>query len=103
MPVMLRFGHSEKLLDALLGLTEIFRLVSYTEHIPYALLNLAHGAIDLANQFGSFAFCGSSRLLFTTSHRIPQAIMQVSQPVHELPEDKMVNLCVRMIRPYHLA
>jgi hypothetical protein len=67
MPVMLRFGHGEKLLDAFLGLSKIFRLVSYQEHVPYALLNLAHGAIDLANQFGSFAFCGSSRLLFTAS------------------------------------
>ena len=88
MPVILRFGHSEKLLDALLGQTEILRLVSYAEHIPYALLNLAYGATDLANQFGSFPFCGSCPLLFTASHRIPQAIMQVSQPVHELPEDK---------------
>jgi hypothetical protein len=84
-------------------LSKIFRLVSYTEHIPYALLNLAHGAVDLANQFGSFALCGSSRLLFTTSHRIPQAIIQVSQAVHEGPEDKMASLCVRMILPLSLV
>jgi hypothetical protein len=38
------FRHSEKLLDALFSLTEIFRLVSYKEHVPYALLNPAHGA-----------------------------------------------------------
>jgi hypothetical protein len=103
MPVMLRFRRGEKLLDTLLSLTEIFRLVGYIKHIPYTLLNPAHGAVGLANQFGSFPFCGSCRLLFTTSHRIPQAITQVSQPVHELPEDKMANLCVRMIQPYHLA
>jgi hypothetical protein len=44
MSAMLRFRHDEKLLDALLSLTEIFRLVSYIEHVPYALLNPAHGA-----------------------------------------------------------
>ena len=35
---MLFFRHDEKLLDALLSLSEIFRLVSYREHVPYALL-----------------------------------------------------------------
>ena len=44
MPAMLRFRYDEKLLDALLSLTEIFRLVSYMEHVPYALLNPAHCA-----------------------------------------------------------
>jgi hypothetical protein len=43
MPAVLRFSHDEKLLDALLSLTEIFR-VGYIEHVPYALLNPAHGA-----------------------------------------------------------
>jgi hypothetical protein len=33
--------------------------------------------------FDSLSYCESCRLLFTTAHRIPQAIMQVSQAVHE--------------------
>jgi hypothetical protein len=44
MSAMLRFRHNEQLLDALLSLTEIFRLVSYIEHVSYALLNPAHPA-----------------------------------------------------------
>jgi hypothetical protein len=44
MPAMPCFRHSEKLLDAVFSLTEIFRLVGYMEHVPYALLNPAHGA-----------------------------------------------------------
>jgi hypothetical protein len=43
MPAMLPLRRNEKLLDALLGLAEIFRLVSDSEHVPYALLNPAHG------------------------------------------------------------
>src|SRR5271169_3441648 len=42
----------------------------------------------LANRLWFFSFCGLCHQLFTTSHRIPQAIMQVSQAVHERPEDK---------------
>jgi hypothetical protein len=45
---MLRFRHIEKLLDALPSLTEIFRLVSYIEHVSYALLNPAHAARPVA-------------------------------------------------------
>jgi hypothetical protein len=41
---MLRFGHEEKLLDALLSLSKIFRLVGDREHVPRALLNPTHGA-----------------------------------------------------------
>ena len=37
---MLCLRRNEKLLDALLSLAEIFRLVSYSEHVPYALLIL---------------------------------------------------------------
>jgi hypothetical protein len=44
MSAMLRFRHDEKLLDALLGLSEIFGLVGYMEYVPYALLNPAHCA-----------------------------------------------------------
>jgi hypothetical protein len=43
MPAMLPLRRNEKLLDALLSLAEIFRLVSDSEHVPYALLNPAHG------------------------------------------------------------
>ena len=43
MPAMLCLRRNEKLLDALLSLAEILRLVSYCEHVPYALLNPAHG------------------------------------------------------------
>ena len=37
----------------------------------------------LANRFWFFSFCGFCRQLFTTSHRISQAIMQLSQALHE--------------------
>jgi hypothetical protein len=46
MPAMLRFGYGEKLLDALLSPTEIFRLVSDMKHVPYALLNPAHERLN---------------------------------------------------------
>ena len=144
---MLRFSHVEKLLDALPSLTEIFRLVSHIEHVPYALLkscpcgassapglhrasierpraaafrflcSLLHSTVAMSlgcrqmyqtascnvhvrsallTDFGSFLFAGSCHQLFTTSHRIPQAIMQVSQAVHERPEDKTaICTCVR--------
>jgi len=42
MPAMLSSRCNEKLLDALLSLGEIFHLVSYSEHVAYALLNPAH-------------------------------------------------------------
>jgi hypothetical protein len=45
---MLHFRCGEQLLDARLGLTEIFRLVSDRDHVLHALLNPAHGApLDL--------------------------------------------------------
>jgi hypothetical protein len=44
MPTMLRFRYDKKLLNALLGLTGIFRMVSDVEHVVHALLNPAHGA-----------------------------------------------------------
>ena len=40
---MLSSRCNEKLLDALLSLGEIFQLVSYSDHVAYALLNPAHG------------------------------------------------------------
>jgi len=40
---MLSLRRNEKLFDALLSLAEIFRLVCDSEHVPYALLNPAHG------------------------------------------------------------
>src|SRR5208283_3569449 len=43
-PAMLRLGYDEQLLDARLGLTKIFRLVSDRDHVLHALLNPAHGA-----------------------------------------------------------
>jgi hypothetical protein len=43
-PAMLSLRPNEKLLDAHLSLAEIFRLVSYSEHVPYALLILPMGA-----------------------------------------------------------
>jgi hypothetical protein len=51
MPAMVRFNHGEKLLDALLSLTEIFRFVGYIEHVPYALVNPAHGAPPAVRDF----------------------------------------------------
>jgi hypothetical protein len=48
---MLRFRHVEKLLDGLPSLTEISRLVSYIEHVPYALLNPAHAAPPVIQDF----------------------------------------------------
>jgi hypothetical protein len=51
MSAMLSFRHDEKLLDALLRLTEIFRLVSYIEHVSYALLNPAHAAPPVIQDF----------------------------------------------------
>jgi hypothetical protein len=56
MPAMLSLRRNEKLLDALLSLAEIFRLVSDSEHVPYALLNPAHGCAS--NDPGTAA-CGS--------------------------------------------
>ena len=43
-PAMLYLRRNEKLLDAHLSLSEIFRLVSYSERVPYALLILPMGA-----------------------------------------------------------
>jgi hypothetical protein len=43
MPAMLYPRCNEKLLDALLSLSEIIRLVGYSEHVPYGLLNPGHG------------------------------------------------------------
>jgi len=39
MPTMLRVRFDEKLLDAILGVTKIFRMVSDMEHVLYAVLN----------------------------------------------------------------
>jgi len=36
---MLRVRFDEKLLDAILGVTKIFRMVSDMEHVLYAVLN----------------------------------------------------------------
>ena len=44
LPAMLGFRFDEKPLDALLGLIEIFRLVSDMEHVFYTLSHPAHGA-----------------------------------------------------------
>ena len=43
-PATLRLRHDEQFLDARLGLTKIFRLVSNRDHVLHALLNPAHGA-----------------------------------------------------------
>ena len=43
-PAIVSLRPNEKLLDALLSLAEIFRLVSYSEHVPYALRILPMGA-----------------------------------------------------------
>ena len=128
MPAMLYPRCNEKLLDALLSLSEIIRLVGYSEHVPYGLLNPGHGRatcdpgtaacgsiprlcslcwhfcsttptvsksvvhrllkIGLAKRFRLLAFRDCCRLLFTNLHRVPQAMMQVSQAVHETVENK---------------
>ena len=79
------------------------RLVSllraHCRHSRSAVATLSNGVTQplrqtgLANRFWFLCFCGSCHLLFTTSHRIPQAIMKVSQAVHERPEDKRARFC----------
>ena len=76
---MLRFRRDEKLLDALLGLTKIFGLVRYMEHVPHALLNSSHGRTRL-RQRRTFRFLCS--LLHTPSRHSRSAVAKCIKQCH---------------------